>query len=72
MNITQEVNMTFIHNLAIHIYSKTVCYIWVLDCTNACPWRSKNLIISINLRKKWNWCCWIIHFIHLKSPYRLN
>jgi len=32
----------------------------------------KNLIISINLGKKWNWCCWIIHFIHLKSSYRLN
>jgi len=37
MNITQEVNMTFTHNLAIHLYSKTVCYIWVLDCTDTCP-----------------------------------
>jgi len=29
----------------------------------------KNLIISINLGKKWNWCCWLIYFIHLKSSY---
>jgi hypothetical protein len=24
-------------HLAIHLYSKTVCYIWLLDCTNICP-----------------------------------
>jgi len=37
MNITQAVNMTFLHNLTIHLYPKIVCYIWVLDCTNTCP-----------------------------------
>jgi len=29
------------NNLPIHLYSKTMCYIWVLDCANTCPWRSK-------------------------------
>jgi hypothetical protein len=49
-----------------------VCYIWVSDCTNSCPWGQKNLIISTNLEKKWNRHCWIIRFIQLKSSCRLN
>jgi hypothetical protein len=52
MNITQEVNMTFIHNLAIHLYSKTVCYMWVLTVQMPALEDKKNLIISINLGKK--------------------
>jgi len=41
-------------------YGNHIMNTGVLDCTNACPWRSKNLKISINLEKKWNRCCWII------------
>jgi len=51
MNITQEVNMTFIHNLTIHFYSKTLCYIWVLDSTNV-PLKIKKLDNFNQFRKE--------------------
>ena len=37
INKIQEANMTFTHNLVIHLYFKKVCYTRVLDCINACP-----------------------------------
>jgi hypothetical protein len=52
VNIIQDANMIFIHNLVIHLYFRKVCYTWMLDCVNACPWRSKNEVILTDSEKE--------------------
>jgi len=60
---TQSLNTPLLQNSVLHMGVRLYTHL---------PLKIKNVIILINLGKKWNRCCWITCFIHLKSSYRPN